>query len=92
MEDKFCELANALSDLINALKEFEKTKDDYKKPNIRAYLVKISSIANIIGNTTLLHTQKLLADVDKYLSNPQKEMFFSLINDAIKLQNDLWEL
>ncbi|NGX34202.1 MAG: hypothetical protein K1060chlam1_00552 [Candidatus Anoxychlamydiales bacterium] len=92
MEDKFSDLANTLTDLINILREFEKTKDDYKKPDIRAYLVKMLSLAEIIGNTALIHTQKLLDDVDDYLSNPQKEKFSALINDAIKLQNDLWEI
>ncbi|HEU64191.1 MAG: hypothetical protein KR126chlam4_00391 [Candidatus Anoxychlamydiales bacterium] len=92
MKDKFSELANTLTDLINILEEFEKTKDDYKKPDIRARQVKILSIAKIIGNTTLKHAQKLLDDIDVYLSNPQKEKFSSLIKDAIKLQNDLWEL
>jgi hypothetical protein len=92
MEDKFNELANTLTDLINVLEEFEKTKDDYKKPDIRAYFIKILALAKIIGNTTLEHTQKLSEDIDEYLSNPQKEKFVSLINDAIKLQNDLWEL
>ncbi|NGX43894.1 MAG: hypothetical protein K1060chlam3_00050 [Candidatus Anoxychlamydiales bacterium] len=92
MEDKFSELANTLTDLINILEEFEKTKDDYKKPDIRAYQIKISSLAKIIGNTTLRHTQKLLDSIDEYLSNSQKEKFSSLIKDAINLQNDLWEL
>ncbi|NGX51935.1 MAG: hypothetical protein KR126chlam5_00225 [Candidatus Anoxychlamydiales bacterium] len=92
MEDKFSELANTLTDLINILEEFEKTKDDYKKPDIRAYQIKISSLAKIIGNITLRHTQKLLDSIDEYLSNSQKEKFSSLIKDAINLQNDLWEL
>jgi len=92
MDDKYSELADTLTDLINILVEFKKTKNDYKKPDIRAYQMKISSLAKIIGNTTLKHTQKLLADVDEYLSNPLKEKYNSIIKDAIKLQNDLWEL
>ena len=54
--------------------------------------MKVLSLGKIIGNTTLRHAQKLLDDIDEYLSNPQKEKFTSLIKDAIKLQNDLWEL
>jgi len=91
MEDNFKKLARALSDLIIILEEFEKTKDDYKKPDIRACLVMLS-YAKIIGNTTLKHTQKLADDIDMYLSDPQKKKLTFLIEDAIKLQDDLWEL
>lgn len=92
MEDNFKKLARALSDLIIILEEFEKTKDDYKKPDIRACLVVMLSYAKIIGNTTLKHTQKLADDIDMYLSDPQKKKLTFLIEDAIKLQDDLWEL
>ena len=75
MEDKFSELANTLRDLINILEEFEKTKNDYKKPDIRAYQIKISSLAKIIENTTLKHTQKLLDAIDEYLSIMARKPF-----------------
>lgn len=92
MEDKFKDLSGSLSDLMNLLIDFDKTRNDYKKPDIRANLVKMLSLGKIIGNTTQIHTEKLNSDIDEYLSNPSKQKFSSLIKDAINLQNNLWEL
>jgi len=92
MEDNFNKLAKALSDLIKILQEFEKTKNDYKKTVIRSYIVNMLSYAKIIGNNTLKHAQKLADDIDNYLSDPQKDKLSFLIADAIKLQDDTWEL
>lgn len=92
MEDIFKDLAASLNTIINLLKDFDSSKNDYIKPDIRANQIQMLSFAKIIGNTVLSDTQKLNSDIDEYLSNPQDEKFKTLIHDATKLQNDLWEL
>jgi hypothetical protein len=91
MRDKYKELTENLSIIINLLKDFNLTKDDYKKPDIRAYQVKISSLAKIINNK-ILEDFKILDDiVDEYLANPIEDNYLKVIDSATKLQNDLWE-
>lgn len=92
MIDKYKELSENLSIIINLIKEFETSKNDYKKPDIRAYQIKISNLSKIIGDKVKEETQKLNDFIDEYLSNPKKNKFLHLIEEAIKLNNDLWEL
>ncbi|NGX63490.1 MAG: hypothetical protein KR126chlam6_00902 [Candidatus Anoxychlamydiales bacterium] len=92
MEDIFKDLSDCLNTIINLLKDFDLTKDDYKKPGIRANQIKMLSIAKIIGNKVLSDMEKLNSDIDEYLSNPEETIFKKLIHDAVNLQNDLWEL
>ncbi|MFA6118825.1 MAG: hypothetical protein WCT85_04780 [Parachlamydiales bacterium] len=92
MIDESKELSDTLDELINLLTEFEETKDDFKKPLIRSYFQKISSLGKIIDNNVLGEVEKLSEDIDLYLSNPQKKAFLMLIDAAINLKNNLWEL
>ncbi len=92
MIDKYKELSENLSIIINLIKEFETSKNDYKKPDIRAYQVKISNLGKIIGDKVKEDTQKLNSYIDEYLSNPKKNEYSLLIEEAIRLSNDLWEL
>lgn len=92
MVDKYKELFDNLTIIINLLKEFESSGNDYRKPDIRAYQVKASSIAKIINSKVKDDMQKLNDDIDEYLSNPEKSKYLKLIDNAIILQNDLWEL
>jgi len=92
MKDKYKELSDNLSIIINLIEEFEISKNDYKKPDIRAYQIKISNLSKIIGNKIKEDTQKLNDNIDKYLSNPQKDKYSFIIENAINLNNDLLEL
>jgi hypothetical protein len=92
MIDKYKELNESLTAIINLIKEFEISRNDYKKPDIRAYQTKISNLGKIIGNKVKEETQKLNDYIDDYLSDPQKNKYLYLIEEAIKLNNDLWEL
>jgi len=92
MEDIFKDLRACLNTIISLLKDFDLTKDDYKKLDIRANQVKMLSIAKIIGNKVLSDTEKLNSDIDEYLSNHEDNIFKKLLRDAVCLQNDLWEL
>ena len=92
MKNKYKELAENIGVIVSLVKDFELTKNDYKKPDIRAYQVKISNLANIIGGLVKEDTEKLNYYIDAYLSVSNKEKLASLIDKAINLTNDLWEL
>lgn len=92
MIDKYKELSENLSVLVNIIIEFDSSKDDYKKPDIRAYQIKLSNLAKIIDGQVKEDTLKFINIVDEYLANPQKNNYAFLIEKAIKLNNDLWEL
>ncbi|MBN2480090.1 MAG: hypothetical protein JXA94_07675 [Parachlamydiales bacterium] len=92
MEDIYQKLEDCLEKIVSFLKEFEDKKDDFIKPNIRAFQVELIHLSKIISKKIFQHANKLSNDIDVYLSNPKKGIFLSLINDAINLQNDLWEL
>jgi len=92
MKDKYKELSETLSTIMNLIDEFDDSKNDYKKPDIRANQVKLMNLGKIIGNTTLKHITQLNSDIDLYLSDPIKENFSKVSTNAIVLKNDLWEL
>ena len=90
MEDIFKDLSACLNTTINLLKDFDLTKDDYKKPDIRANQIKMLSLAKIIGNKVLSDTEKLISDINVYLSNPEENIFKTLLHYSVNLQKDLW--
>ena len=92
MKDQYKELCLSLDNIISLLIEFKETKNDYKKPDIRAYQVQILSLGKIIGNTVLKHVENLNSDIDEYLAEPLDGKYQNLIDDATLLKNDLWEL
>jgi len=92
MEDKFTELSDVLLEIINLLQEYQKTKDDYKKPLIRSYQVKLLNLGKIINTEVFIHAQKLNDDIDEYLANPDEKKHKLLLQDAVDLKNNLWEL
>lgn len=92
MIDKYKELSETLSIIMNLLKDFHESKNDYLKPDIRAYQVKISNLSKTIGDIVKDEAQKLNSLIDEYLSKPSNDKFSNLIIEAIKLNDDLWEL
>lgn len=92
MTDKYKELAENIGIIINLIEEFEITKNDYKKPDIRAYQVKISSLGKIIGDKVKEDTETLNNFIDAYLSDPHGRKVSIIIEKGINLINDLWEL
>jgi hypothetical protein len=92
MIDKFKEISSTLNIIINLLKEFDHSKDDFKKPLIRSYQQQLLSLGKIIDDSLLEKTTKLSNDIDLYLSNPKKKEYLKLIDDAVNLNNSLWEL
>ena len=92
MTDKYKEASTSLDFLVSLLQEFEITKNDYKKPDIRAYQNKLTTLGKIINSQVLKHIEKLNDDIDIYLANPKKDKYQKIIQDAIKLKDDLWEL
>ncbi|NGX28876.1 MAG: hypothetical protein K940chlam1_01064 [Candidatus Anoxychlamydiales bacterium] len=92
MKDKYKELSLNLDNIINSLKEFKETKNDFKKPDIRAYQVQMLNLGKVIGSPVLKHVTNLNDDIDEYLSEPLDKKYLNLIGDATRLKNDLWEL
>lgn len=92
MQDKYKELSESLTIMINLLKEFELSKDDYKKPDIRAYQIKISNLGKVINDKVKKETEKFNNLIDEYLADPKLNKYSILIDEAIRLTNDLWEL
>jgi len=92
MIDKYCELSDLIKDTINLLKVFHDTKDDFKKPLIRANQQKIISLGKIINSSIKEKTFKLADDIDEYLANLKNDCFLNLMHDATQLNNSLWEI
>lgn len=92
MEDEYKKLAECLTTIIIYLEEFNQNFSDMLKPKVRAYQIELQSYAKIIGGKTKDDMETFSSSIDNYLSHPQKEEFIDLINNAKKLQNDLWEL
>ena len=92
MSDIYKDLSNSLDTIINLIKEFNETKNDFKKPDIRAYQVQMMNFAKVIGKNVLKHVLNLNDDIDEYLAKPLDGKYQDLMHDAVKLKNDLWEL
>ena len=92
MQDLYKKLHITIGTIIDYLKEFDNTKNDLIKKKIRPYQVEMVHLSKVIGGNIQKLSQKLSDDIDIYLSIHDKEKFLKLIEDAIKIQNNLWEL
>ncbi len=93
MSDKYKELSDCLSEIIGQVNEFKKSYNDYIKPLIRANLVLMLKIGKIIGDKVAEDVVALNEDIDLFLNqNDNTDLYKSLIEDAVNLKNELWEL
>jgi hypothetical protein len=88
----FKNLENALDDFILKIKEFEKTKNDFLKKDIRAFFNKINHLSKILLDTTKIDASNILNALDLYLAENSEIKYKNLIHLCLKLKEDILEL
>ncbi len=92
MIDEYKELSDCLLNIMNLLQEFDRTKNDYIKPKIRSYQVQAVHLSKIISGKVKIQVEKLIQDMDTYLSKPENKRYLLIVDDAVALQEALVEL
>ena len=92
MNDDYKKLSNSLLKIMLLLENFYKSKNDEIKLNIRPLQTHIVSISKGINEHFEKKAAKLSSDIDNFLSYPPKITYEKLIEDALKLQEELFEI
>jgi hypothetical protein len=88
----FKKLENALDDFIFKIKEFEKTKNDFLKKDIRVFFNKINHFSKILLDTSKIDASNISNALDLYLAENTEMNYKNLMHLCLKLKEDLLEL
>ncbi|NGX55975.1 MAG: hypothetical protein K1060chlam5_00209 [Candidatus Anoxychlamydiales bacterium] len=92
MNDEYKELIDTLNNFIEKLEEFNKTKNDYLKLDIRAIGNKIDHLSKILSDNIAMDSNIMFEKLDLYLSTTLDEDYKKLLLQLTKIRKKLFEL
>jgi hypothetical protein len=92
MQNYYKNLENSLDDFILKIKEFEKTKNDFLKKDIRAIFNKIEHLSKILLDTLKIDANDISDALDLYLAENSEINYKNLMHTCLKLKENIIEI
>jgi hypothetical protein len=93
-QKQFAELSKALNGFVEILRDFDqgKKEETLLKQEIVVPLRQIDVLGKSIGGQIHHHVQKLKEDFSLFIQEPKDIQKTLLMQDCVRLKNEVWEL